>query len=64
MNKQVIKDKKIVNDFAMNIIKSRRINGYEKPQKDLLQLFMDMDGDDGKPLSDEMLKDLVLNFIM
>ncbi|KAG0216092.1 hypothetical protein BGX28_005987 [Mortierella sp. GBA30] len=64
VSKQVAKDKKIVNDFAMNIIKNRRINGYDKPQKDLLQLFMDMDGDDGKPLSDNMLKDLVLNFII
>ncbi|KAF9965338.1 hypothetical protein BGZ70_005028 [Mortierella alpina] len=64
VNKQVIRDKKTVNDFAMNIIKNRRTHGYDKPQKDLLQLFMDMDGDDGKPLSDEMLKDLVLNFII
>ncbi|KAG0305905.1 hypothetical protein BGZ98_003310 [Dissophora globulifera] len=64
MNKQVAKDKKIVNDFAMDIINSRRINGYDKPQKDLLQLFMDMDTDDGQPLSDEMLCCLVLNFII
>ncbi|KAF9399868.1 hypothetical protein BGX21_005454 [Mortierella sp. AD011] len=62
--KQVAKDKKVIYDFAMNIINSRRINGYDKPQKDLLQLFMDMDGDDDKPLSDEMLSCLVLNFIM
>ncbi|KAG0015378.1 hypothetical protein BGZ80_009893 [Entomortierella chlamydospora] len=62
--KQVVKDKKVINDFALNIISSRRINGYDKPQKDLLQLFMDMDGDDGRPLSDEMLCCLVLNFIM
>ncbi|KAF9360881.1 serine/threonine protein kinase, CMGC, dual-specificity [Mortierella sp. AD094] len=64
MNKQVAKDKKTINDFAMNIVNSRRINGYDKPQKDLLQLFMDMDTDDGTPLSDEMLCCLVLNFIM
>ncbi|KAF9116298.1 hypothetical protein BGX27_003606 [Mortierella sp. AM989] len=64
VNKQVEKDKKTVNDFAMHIINSRRTNGYDKPQKDLLQLFMDMDTDDGTPLSDEMLCCLVLNFII
>ncbi|KAF9092869.1 Protein kinase alk2 [Mortierella sp. AD031] len=62
--KQVTKDKKIITDFALNVIRHRRVHGYDKPQKDLLQLCMDVDGDDGKPLSDEMLKDLVLNFII
>lgn len=64
MNKQVVRDKKIVNDFAMNIINSRRRHGHDKPQKDLLQLFMDMDTEDGEPLSDQMLCCLILNFIM
>ncbi|KAG0341854.1 hypothetical protein BG004_005877 [Podila humilis] len=62
--KIVAKDKKLIQDFALNIIRARRENGYHKPQKDLLQLFMDMEGDDGKPLSDDMLKDLILNFII
>ncbi|KAF9907268.1 Protein kinase alk2 [Linnemannia zychae] len=62
--RQIAKDHKIVTDFAFKIIRDRRINGYDKPHKDLLQLCMDMDGDDGLPLSDEMLKDLVLNFII
>ncbi|KAK3807914.1 MAG: cytochrome P450 [Benniella sp.] len=64
MNKQVAKDKKVINDFALNIIESRRRHGYHKPQKDLLQLFMDMEKEDGEPLSDEMLCCLVLNFII
>ncbi|KAF9109131.1 hypothetical protein BGX27_007955, partial [Mortierella sp. AM989] len=55
--------KKIINDFALNIINSRRANGYDKPQKDLLQLFIDMDTDDGTSLSDEMLCCLILNLI-
>lgn len=63
-DKLVARDKKIINDFAMNIINSRRINGYDKPQKDLLQLFMDVDTDDGQPLTDEMLCCLILNFVM
>ncbi|KAF9092868.1 hypothetical protein BGX23_003848 [Mortierella sp. AD031] len=61
--KQIDKDKKIITDFALNVIRHRRVHGYDKPQKDLLQLCMDMDGKDGKPLSDDMLKDMILNFI-
>ncbi|KAF9189411.1 hypothetical protein BGZ51_009644 [Haplosporangium sp. Z 767] len=64
VDKQVAKDKKTVNDFAMNIIRQRRVHGHNKSQKDLLQLFMDMEDDNGQSLSDEMLKDLVLNFII
>lgn len=64
VNKQVVRDKKIVVDFALGIIRKRREEGYNRPQKDLLQLFMDSEGDDGKPLSEEMLKDLCLNFII
>ncbi|KAG0278086.1 hypothetical protein BGZ95_004752 [Linnemannia exigua] len=63
-DKEVARDKKIITDFALGVIRHRRKHGYDKPQKDLLQLCMDMDGDDGEPLSDEMLKDLVLNFII
>ncbi|KAF9132537.1 Protein kinase alk2 [Mortierella sp. 14UC] len=62
--RQITKDHKTVANFALKIIRDRRNNGYDKPQKDLLQLCMDMDGEDGQPLSDEMLKDLVLNFII
>lgn len=64
VNKQVAKDKKIVVDFALDIIRTRRANGFHKPQKDLLQLFMDLKGEDGEVLSDDMLKDSILNFIM
>ncbi|KAF8939038.1 cytochrome P450 [Dissophora ornata] len=63
-DKKVAKDKKIVVDFALNIIRSRRANGYHKPQKDLLQLFMDLKDDNGEALSDEVLKDSILNFII
>ncbi|KAF9582318.1 hypothetical protein BGW38_000355 [Lunasporangiospora selenospora] len=34
----------------------------EKHKKDLLQLFMEAEGDSGEPLSDKMLKDILLNF--
>ncbi|CAO3574463.1 unnamed protein product [Mortierella alpina] len=64
VDKQVAKDKKIVVDFALDIIRTRRASGFHKPQKDLLQLFMDLKGDDGEVLSDDMLKDSILNFII
>ncbi|KAF9430695.1 hypothetical protein BGZ94_004912 [Podila epigama] len=63
-NKIIAHDKKVITDFALNIIRDRRAKGFHKPQKDLLQLFMDMTDDDGKHLSDDMLKDLILNFII
>ncbi|KAF9963339.1 hypothetical protein BGZ65_004207 [Modicella reniformis] len=64
VGKKVAKDKKIVVDFALDIIRTRRLHGYNKPQKDLLQLFMDLKDDNGEPLSDETLKDSILNFII
>ncbi|GJJ79247.1 hypothetical protein EMPS_11607 [Entomortierella parvispora] len=64
VGKQVAKDKKIVVDFSLDIIRKRRQSGYHKPQKDLLQLFMDLTDDNGEPLSDDMLKDSILNFII
>ncbi|KAG0321315.1 hypothetical protein BGZ99_003964 [Dissophora globulifera] len=63
-NKQVVKDRKIITEFSLDIIRNRRMNGYDKPQKDLLQLFIDLKDEDGNPLSDDMLKDSILNFII
>ncbi|KAG0244347.1 hypothetical protein BGW41_008111 [Actinomortierella wolfii] len=64
LNKQVQHDKKIITDFAYRVIRERREKGYNKPHRDLLQLCMDYTDDQGEPLSDEMLKDMVLNFII
>ncbi|KAG0346993.1 hypothetical protein BG004_000343 [Podila humilis] len=64
LNKQIENDKTIVQDFARSIIRKRRAEGYHKPQKDLLQLFMDMQDDEGKPVSETALVDLTLNFII
>ncbi|KAF8950197.1 hypothetical protein BGZ46_004673, partial [Entomortierella lignicola] len=63
-DKQVEKDMNIVRDFALRIIQERRSKqdiGNDK--RDLLQLFMDM-SEDGEPLSDDMLIDSVLNFVI
>ncbi|KAF8936130.1 hypothetical protein BGZ58_004563 [Dissophora ornata] len=64
--KAVEKDTKTVHDFAYNVIKKRREElakgGHE--YKDLMQLFMDGMDENGEPLSDEMLKDELINMIL
>ncbi|KAF9114084.1 hypothetical protein BGX27_000137 [Mortierella sp. AM989] len=68
-DKQVEKDKQIVRDFALKIIQERRNKQQQgdddskNGKKDLLQLFMDL-SEDGETLSDDMLVDSVLNFII
>ncbi|KAF9128148.1 hypothetical protein BGW39_005310 [Mortierella sp. 14UC] len=75
-DKQVEKDRAIVRDFAQRIIDRRRAerrSGSKHDEgkdvglgkKDLLQLFMDIGTEEGgTPLSDEMLVDSVLNFVI
>ncbi|KAF8948554.1 cytochrome P450-dit2, partial [Haplosporangium gracile] len=75
-DKRIAADRAIVRDFAQKIIDRRRRERQEKGRadegkdaglgrKDLLQLFMDIGSEeDGTPLSDEMLVDSVLNFII
>ncbi|KAF9574938.1 hypothetical protein EC968_004939 [Mortierella alpina] len=68
---QIRKDSKVVRDFALNIIHRRREQQQEKEHesdqsprnRDLLQLFMDL-SDEGEALSDDMLVDSVLNFLI
>ncbi|KAF9998579.1 hypothetical protein BGZ65_005928, partial [Modicella reniformis] len=69
---QIRKDSKVVRQFALNMIQERRrkqqnsaVEGQQQPpnKKDLLQLFMDM-SEDGEALSDDMLVDSVLNFVI
>ncbi|KAF8977507.1 hypothetical protein BGZ46_007330 [Entomortierella lignicola] len=67
--KQVEEDKLVVREFALKIINERREKqtqqgGVLPERKDLLQLFMDLTDDDGQPLSDDMLVDSVLSFII
>ncbi|KAF9186133.1 hypothetical protein BGZ51_005631 [Haplosporangium sp. Z 767] len=61
---QVERDTKTVNEFAFNVIRKRREHGPPEGHKDLMQLFMETHDEDGKPLSDEMLKDSLNNFIL
>ncbi|KAG0060050.1 hypothetical protein BGZ89_012589 [Linnemannia elongata] len=73
---RVAADRAIVRDFAQKIIDRRRKERTEKTKvdegkdvglgkRDLLQLFMDIGSEEGgTPLSDEMLVDSVLNFVI
>src|SRR5690606_15703828 len=62
--KEVEHDKEVVSSFAYNIIRERREKGFQGKQKDLLELFMNAKDEEGKPLTDEMLKDSLLNFVI
>ncbi|KAF9106338.1 hypothetical protein BGX29_009755 [Mortierella sp. GBA35] len=57
-------DSKIVSDFTYEVIRKRREGGHDKDHKDLMQLFMDAQDENGEPLTDEMLKDTMNNFIL
>ncbi|KAG0325089.1 Protein kinase alk2 [Podila humilis] len=62
---QVEKDAKLVHDFAYGVIRRRRREqGFQKKHKDLMQLFMEAQDEDGQALSDDMLRDMLLNFLL
>ncbi|KAG0201426.1 hypothetical protein BGX28_005731 [Mortierella sp. GBA30] len=61
---QVDKDIQIINEFAYGVIQNRRRDEQRQERKDLMQLFMDTHDETGEPLSDEMLKDTLNNFIL
>ncbi|KAF9438569.1 hypothetical protein BGZ76_006789 [Entomortierella beljakovae] len=66
--KVVERDTKIVHDFAYGVIRKRReqITAGEKSEdnRDLMQLFMNAKDEHGEDLSDEMLKDELINMIL
>ncbi|KAF9544141.1 hypothetical protein EC957_012357 [Mortierella hygrophila] len=69
-DKLIAEDRAIIRDFAQKIIDRRRRERLEQVKvddgkKDLLQLFMDIGSEEGgTPLSDDMLVDSVLSFII
>ncbi|KAF9939472.1 hypothetical protein BGZ65_010401 [Modicella reniformis] len=64
--KVVEQDTKTVHEFAYNVIRKRREILAEGKQdcKDLMQLFMDARDENDQPLSDEMLKDELINMVL
>lgn len=62
---QVNEDTKLIYDFAYRVIRKRRQEGFRgRESKDLMQLFMETQDENGEPLSDEMMKDTLLNFVI
>ncbi|KAF9926203.1 hypothetical protein FBU30_004162 [Linnemannia zychae] len=59
-------DKELIRKHSFEVIERRRKEGFkgyaEGKKKDLLQLFMEATDDEGKPLSNEFLVDIILNF--
>jgi fatty acid omega-hydroxylase len=60
------KDIKTIRDFALGIITSRKAETEEEmsQRNDLLTYFLKLRGENGEQLSDQILTDYVLNFII
>ncbi|KAF9362355.1 hypothetical protein BGX34_006345 [Mortierella sp. NVP85] len=55
VGKKVQQHRDVLRSYALDIIQKRRREGYSAAKKDLLQLFMEAEDDEGKPLSEELL---------
>lgn len=55
-------DKNLIAEHSFNLIRKRRDQGPQGGKRDLLQWFLDAKDDDGNSLSDEVIKDFILNF--
>ncbi|KAF9962816.1 hypothetical protein BGZ70_007873 [Mortierella alpina] len=62
VGKKVRDDRALIRRHAENIIAQRRREGYHRSSKDLLQWLLETPADDGKPMSDELVMDNILNF--
>ena len=62
IGKKMRRDKATIRNHAFRLIEKRRREGYHKPKKDLLQLFIEAKDENDSPLTDEFLVDIVLNF--
>ncbi|KAF9385396.1 hypothetical protein BGX21_001073 [Mortierella sp. AD011] len=63
VGKKAAYDKDLIGKHARSLIDKRRREGAKSAKKkDLLQLFMDTKDEDGKPLSDDFIADIILNF--
>ncbi|KAG0196626.1 hypothetical protein BGX28_009916 [Mortierella sp. GBA30] len=60
--KKIQDDKTLIRQHALQLIEKRRKEGYHAAKKDLLQLIMEANDDDGAPLSDELMVDIINNF--
>ncbi|KAF9974960.1 Protein kinase alk2 [Actinomortierella ambigua] len=61
---QLQKDEVYVREFAYDVIRKRRNSPELRDRRDLMALFMNAKDENNEPLSDEMLKDMLLNFVI
>ena len=59
VSKTVKEDRAMIRKYYIEVIEERRKNGYHKERKDLLQLVMEVMDDDGNPMPDDMIVDIV-----
>ncbi|KAF9313349.1 Protein kinase alk2 [Podila horticola] len=62
VGKKVQYDKNLIAEHSFNLIRKRREQGFQGGKKDLLQWFLEAKDDEGNTLSDEVIKDFILNF--
>lgn len=55
-------DKNLIAEHSFKLIKKRREQGFQGGKKDLLQWFLEAKDDESNTLSDEVIKDFILNF--
>ncbi|KAF9360361.1 hypothetical protein BGX26_009713 [Mortierella sp. AD094] len=56
-------DRRLIRNYALEIIKTRRCDGNQGNRKDFLQLFMEGKDSEGQHLSDDFLVDIIINFM-
>lgn len=52
-----------LNEFAQGVIDERRQKPGIDDQPDLLTRYLNMTDEDGKPFSDQYLRDIIMNFM-
>jgi len=62
VDKKVQYHKNVIRGYALDIIEKRRREGYSAPRKDLLQWLLEAKDDEGNPLSEDLLVDIMLSF--
>ncbi|KAF9333872.1 hypothetical protein BG006_003025 [Podila minutissima] len=63
-DKRVAADSQFLKKFALDLIHTRRTEGWHGKHKDLLQLFMETTTDADEHLTDDMLVDSIMNFVI
>ncbi|KAF9351089.1 Protein kinase alk2 [Mortierella sp. NVP85] len=62
VHKKVQHHKNVIRGYALDIIEKRRREGFSASKKDLLQWLLEAKDEEGNPLSEDLLVDIVLSF--